>query len=145
MKHHACVRSIQWYVCDTRTHDRRKGDEVEKKLDRFEWRKLDRLFREHLNSFDPEHPLPEDYFYDHVVHSDVEVMGMYRYLLIEMIPDDEGGSSMLYLHTDVDNIERIEFAAWTFDTATIVWKMDKGQAHSFDTGGWDKGNHPEVN
>ena len=65
------------------------------RLDKFEWRKLERMFREHLDSFDPTHPLPEDYFYDHEVLMDYEVMGMYRFLVVEMIPDDEGGSSIL--------------------------------------------------
>ena len=114
------------------------------RLDKFEWRKLERMFREHLDSFDPTHPpLPEDYFYDHEVLMDYEVMGMYRFLVVEMIPDDEGGSSILYIHTDVDDITRIEFASWTFDTTTVVWKADSTVSHSFNTGGWDKDNHPQ--
>lgn len=80
-------------------------------------------FTAYLNGFEhnPEYTLPDDYFYDHEVESSVVWYGSYRFLLITLLCQDDGGPTMLYLHTDADDLLDIEFASWTFDTQTSVW------------------------
>lgn len=93
------------------------------KLKEDEWNEVRRRFIAYLNSFehDPELSLQDDYFYDHNVVADERWYGMYRFLLIECLTEDDGGPSMLYLHTSTDDIGQIEFAAHTFDSITSVW------------------------
>lgn len=87
---------------------------------------LRKKFIERLNSFeaDSELKLDPDYFSDHEVAADEKWYGMYRFLLITFLTDDDGGPSMLFLHTAVEDILDIEFASWTFDTTTTVWIKD---------------------
>ncbi len=88
-----------------------------------EWDALRTRYTAFLNGFDADadEPLPDDYFVHHVVHGDVVFYGMYRYLLVEMYSDDEGGPTMLFIHTYVDDFMAIEYSSYTFDTTTSVW------------------------
>jgi hypothetical protein len=112
---------------------------MEVKLTDEEWANLNKAFIAHLNTFeaDSELKLGEDYFLDHIVHLDYRLWDIERWLVVEVIPDDEGGSSILFLNLNGLELEEanIEFAAWTFDTTTTVWKADARNQHHLDGGG----------
>lgn len=88
-----------------------------------EWYAIRTRFTNYLNLFekDPELKLASDYFYDYEVHADEKWYGLYRFLLISLLTDDDGGPSMLFIHCDIQDVAHIEFASWTFDTTTTVW------------------------
>lgn len=96
------------------------------KLTAAEFIALRKKFTDYLNGFETDSGLKlmETYFNDHEVASDIRWYGMYRYLTIEMLTDDDGGPSMLFLHTSTEDILDIEFACWTFDTTTTVWILN---------------------
>lgn len=96
------------------------------KLTDAEFFALRKKFTDHLNNFETHSGLKlmENYFNDHEVASDTRWYGMYRFLTIELLSDDDGGPTMLYLHTTKEDILDIEFACWTFDTSTSVWISD---------------------
>lgn len=98
------------------------------KLSDTDWSKLRHALVEYANQnqSEPRDQINEDYFTDHQVLLDTmtDVDDLYRFLVVEIMTDDEGGPSTLYMQTSTLDILDIEFASITFDTMTAVWKQD---------------------
>lgn len=86
-----------------------------------EWEAIRDRFTAHLNGLNDDEPLPDDYFVDHQVMADEQFYGMYRFLLLQLLTNDEGGPVMLYLTCSTDDVTAIEHASWWFDASTTVW------------------------